>query len=53
MHTNAEGAFEEHWTHAKIKETLLSFDGFKETDMKVCAKTGLVVDIKGTGPASK
>jgi hypothetical protein len=56
MHANAEGAFEEHWTHKKIKDTLLSFEGFKESDMKVCAKTGLVVDIKGTdwtGPASK
>ena len=56
MHANAEGAFEEHWTHKKIRDTLLSFEGFKESDMKVCAKTGLVVDIKGTdwtGPASK
>lgn len=49
IHKHAEIAFEEHRTHKVIKDTLLSW-GLKEDDMWVCAKTGLVCDIKGTGP---
>ena len=53
FHTNAEGAFKEFGTQKVLKETLLSFDGIKASDIKVCAKTGLVVDIMGTAKPDK
>ena len=48
IHQNAETAFVEFKTHAKIKETLISY-GIKEEDIKVMAGTGMIVDIHGTG----
>jgi metal-dependent amidase/aminoacylase/carboxypeptidase family protein len=47
LHQNAETAFLEHKTHAKIKETLISF-GLEESSIKVLAGTGMIVDIHGT-----
>jgi metal-dependent amidase/aminoacylase/carboxypeptidase family protein len=47
LHQNAETAFLEHKTHAKIKETLISF-GLEESSIKVLAGTGMTVDIHGT-----
>jgi metal-dependent amidase/aminoacylase/carboxypeptidase family protein len=50
FHKHAEIAFNEHRTQRVLKETLLSF-GISEENIKACAGTGLVVDIKGTGEA--
>ena len=50
IHSYPEGAFDEHVTLKLLSETLESF-GVKKKDMKKCAKTGLFVDIMGTGPA--
>ena len=47
LHQNAETAFLEHKTHAKIKETLISF-GLEESSIKILAGTGMTVDIHGT-----
>jgi metal-dependent amidase/aminoacylase/carboxypeptidase family protein len=47
LHQNAETAFLEHNTHAKIKETLISY-GIEESSIKVLAGTGMIVDIHGT-----
>lgn len=47
LHQNAETAFLEHKTHAKIKETLISY-GLEESSIKVLAGTGIIVDIHGT-----
>ena len=49
IHKNAEGAFNEFKTQKTMKDMLTKF-GIKESEIKVCAGTGLVVDIKGTGP---
>ena len=51
IHKYPELAFEEVETQRKIKETLISF-GIEEENIKHCAKTGLVVDIKGTADES-
>jgi hippurate hydrolase len=51
LHTHPEHGFKEFLTHKQIVSTLKQF-GFKDEDMKVCAITGLTVDIKGTGPES-
>ena len=45
---HAETGFKEFETSRKIKELLLSY-GIEESNIKACAGTGLVVDIKGTG----
>ena len=52
IHQNAEIAFKEFNTSAKIRETLISF-GIKDEEIRTMAVTGMVVDIEGTGPASK
>lgn len=52
FHQHAEIAFKEHRTQGKIKEILKSF-GLKDEEMKHCAGTGLVVDIKGTADAQE
>ena len=41
-----EGGFKEVKTQALLIETLLSY-GIEKENIKECAKTGLVVDIKG------
>lgn len=48
IHQNAETAFKEFNTSAKIKETLISF-GIKDEEIKSMAVTGMIVDIEGTG----
>ena len=48
IHKHAEIAFKEFETQKKIKDILLKW-GVDETNIKTCAGTGLVVDIKGTG----
>jgi metal-dependent amidase/aminoacylase/carboxypeptidase family protein len=53
IHMNAEGAFKEFKTQKLLRETCLGFDGVKAAHIKDCAKTGLVVDIKGTGKPDK
>ena len=49
IHAHPEGGFQEFQTQKTIKETLLGF-GIEKNNIQTCAKTGLVVDIKGTGP---
>ena len=51
IHQNAEPAFQEKRTQAKIKERLISY-GVEESQIRVMAGTGLVVDIVGTGESS-
>ena len=48
FHKHAEIAFKEFRTQQKIIDILKSF-GLKDQNIKKCAGTGLVVDIKGTG----
>ena len=48
FHKFPEGRFEEVNTQKKLQEMLRSF-GIE--DIRKCAKTGLVVDIHGKGPA--
>jgi hippurate hydrolase len=52
IHTYPEGGFKEFKTQKLMKDTLLKL-GVKESEIKTCAGTGLVVDIKGTGPAEE
>ena len=49
LHSHPEGGFKEFETQKKVRDTLLSF-GIKKEEIKDCAGTGLVVDIRGTGP---
>lgn len=46
IHQHPEGGFLEFETQKAVRETLLSF-GIEKENIKDCAKTGLVVDIKG------
>ncbi|EAR99577.2 amidohydrolase (macronuclear) [Tetrahymena thermophila SB210] len=50
MHLNPETGFKEFQTQQNIKEYLLSI-GIQENQIKVCAQTGLVVDIRGQAPS--
>jgi metal-dependent amidase/aminoacylase/carboxypeptidase family protein len=52
IHNNPEPGFEEVKTQAFIKTTLQDLAGIDSGAMRACAKTGLVVDIKGQGPPS-
>ena len=52
IHQNAEPAFQEKRTHAKIKERLLSY-GVDESQIVIMAGTGLVVDIIGSGESKE
>ena len=52
IHSNPEPGFEEVKTNAFIRQTLQSLAGLDPASMRDCAKTGLVVDIKGEGPPS-
>lgn len=52
FHKHAEIAFKEFRTQQKLIEILKTF-GIDDKYIKKCAGTGLVVDIKGTGPAQK
>jgi len=47
LHSNPELAFQEHETQKRL-ETILREAGY--TEIKKCAQTGLVVDLKGKGP---
>merc|ERR1719469_1581555 len=49
IHENAEGGFAEFETCKLLAGVLESF-GVNEAIMKRCAKTGLYVDLMGTGP---
>mmetsp|Transcript_44275 Transcript_44275/g.95013 ORF Transcript_44275/g.95013 Transcript_44275/m.95013 type:complete len:460 (-) Transcript_44275:150-1529(-) len=51
LHMYPEPGFKETRTHGRIREVLTKFAGIPETQMKTMAVTGLIVDIKGTGPA--
>jgi len=50
IHQHPEGGFKEFKTQSLIRETLISF-GLTTDEIKDCAGTGLVVNIRGTGPA--
>lgn len=50
IHKYPEGGFQEFKTQKIIKETLLGF-GVLDSEIKVCAVTGLIVDLRGNGPA--
>ena len=52
IHKYPEGAFNEFVTQKLLGDTLESF-GVDRKCMKTCAKTGLVVDIMGTGASDK
>ena len=52
LHANPEPGFEEHKTQALLKKLLRDLAGIPESAMRACAGTGLVVDIKGSGPAA-
>jgi hippurate hydrolase len=49
MHQYPEGELQEFETQKRIKDYLLSI-GIDEMNIKICAKTGLYVDIIGTKP---
>lgn len=51
LHTHPEGGFNEFKTQQAIIDALKSF-GVKDDAITKCAKTGLVVDLVGTGPKS-
>ena len=51
MHSYPEGRFNEVVTQQLLNDTLLGF-GVEKQAIKKCAKTGLVVDIKGSGKPS-
>ncbi|CDW83506.1 amidohydrolase [Stylonychia lemnae] len=48
IHKHPEGGFQEFETQKKLKAALFSY-GIEEENIKVAAKTGLVVDIQGKG----
>lgn len=52
IHANPEPGYEEVKTHAFLKKVLQEFAGIDASHMRSCAKTGLVVDIRGKGPPS-
>ena len=52
LHTHPEFGFKEFRTQAKLRETLILL-GLKDEEIKNCAGTGLICDIKGTGPPSE
>ena len=49
IHQHPEGGFKEVETQKRVRETLLGF-GLGADAIRDCAGTGLVVDIKGSGP---
>lgn len=52
LHSYPENGFEEHVTIKLLGDTMENF-GIDRKFMKKCAKTGLYVDIMGTGAAGK
>ena len=52
IHAHPEGGFKEFVTRQTITDTLLGF-GVDKKCIRQVAKTGLIVDICGTGPKSK
>ena len=50
IHANPEPGFEEHETQILLKRMLTELAGVDPSAITECAKTGLVVDIKGKGP---
>ena len=51
IHSWPEGRFNEFKTQQLIMDTLIGL-GVEKNAIRKCAKTGLVVDIKGTGKPS-
>ena len=51
IHAHPEGGYKEFKTQKTLKEMLIKI-GVDEANIKVCAMTGLVVDIHGTAPES-
>eukprot|EP00123_Amoebidium_parasiticum_P011948 comp21013_c1_seq1/m.28206 comp21013_c1_seq1/g.28206 ORF comp21013_c1_seq1/g.28206 comp21013_c1_seq1/m.28206 type:complete len:418 (-) comp21013_c1_seq1:458-1711(-) len=47
LHQHPESAFEEYGTQKRVREMALD-GGVPEANIKVCAKTGLVIDVLGT-----
>ena len=52
IHRFPEGGFKEFKTQKTLRDKLLSF-GIKESEIRESAGTGLIVDLKGTGPEVK
>mmetsp|Transcript_67537 Transcript_67537/g.162137 ORF Transcript_67537/g.162137 Transcript_67537/m.162137 type:complete len:458 (-) Transcript_67537:19-1392(-) len=52
VHKNPEPGFKEVRTSGRIREVLQQFAGIPESQMRLSAITGLVIDVKGTGPAN-
>lgn len=50
IHAHPEPGYEEKGTHALLRKLLAELAGIDPAEMRTCASTGLVVDIKGTGP---
>mmetsp|Transcript_20165 Transcript_20165/g.51492 ORF Transcript_20165/g.51492 Transcript_20165/m.51492 type:complete len:466 (+) Transcript_20165:61-1458(+) len=50
IHMHPEPGFQEIRTQGRVKEVLVKFAGIPECQMRTVAITGLIVDIKGTGP---
>jgi len=48
IHKHPEPGFKEVRTHQRIREVLTKFAGIPEAQMRTCAITGLIVDIRGT-----
>jgi metal-dependent amidase/aminoacylase/carboxypeptidase family protein len=53
MHQNAEGHLNEVNTQNRIIETLLEVAGIQDSQIKKCAGTGLIVEIKGSNQNSR
>eukprot|EP00971_Amphidinium_carterae_P102553 2030001-Amphidinium_carterae.1 len=51
VHKNPEPGFKEVRTSGRIREVLEQFAGISASSIRSSAITGLVVDVKGTGPA--
>eukprot|EP00401_Gymnodinium_catenatum_P027586 CAMPEP_0117544914 /NCGR_PEP_ID=MMETSP0784-20121206/45824_1 /TAXON_ID=39447 /ORGANISM="" /LENGTH=468 /DNA_ID=CAMNT_0005341743 /DNA_START=15 /DNA_END=1421 /DNA_ORIENTATION=- len=49
IHMHPEPGFQEVRTQRRVREVLTTFAGIPEDQIRVCAITGLVVDIRGTG----
>nr|ABI14276.1 peptidase M20 [Pfiesteria piscicida] len=51
IHMHPEPGFKEVRTSARSKEVLMKFAGVEESQIRTMAITGMIVDIKGKGPA--
>lgn len=52
IHMYPEPGFQEVETLRRVREALVEYAGVEASDMRVLCRTGLVVDLRGTGPPS-